>query len=74
MGPCSMSVFITCTVRVNKQHPVNIRFRRKSSVAHYKGTLGIVVLVLLQNKICVRVRLRVLEYKTNFIKTYLEVN
>jgi len=26
MGPCSMSVLITCTVRVTKQHPVNISF------------------------------------------------
>jgi len=29
MGPCSRSVLITFTVRVTKQHPVNISFLKK---------------------------------------------
>ena len=28
MGPCSRSVLITCTVRVTKQHPVNIKSKK----------------------------------------------
>ena len=43
MGPCSRSVLITVTVRVTKQHPVNISFL-KSSAAHYKGTIDLAVL------------------------------
>ena len=42
--PWSMSVFVTCTVRVTKQHPVNISFLNKSSAAHYRGTIGIAFL------------------------------
>jgi len=36
-------VLITFTVRVTKQHPVNISFP-KTIAAHYRGTLGLVVL------------------------------
>ena len=41
MGPCSRSVLITCTVRVTKQHPVNISFLKKAYAAHYRGTIGL---------------------------------
>jgi len=40
MGPCSRSVLITFTVRVTKQHPVNISFL-KTSAAHYRWHLKI---------------------------------
>ena len=65
MGPCSRSVLITFTVRVTKQRLVNINFLKKTSTAHYRGTIGLVVLeskynigtsVLSQNKISVLVR------------------
>ena len=32
MGPCSRSVHITFTVRVTKQHPVNISFLKTEMV------------------------------------------
>ena len=43
-SPCSRSVDITFTVRVTKQHPVNISFLKKNSAAHYRGTIGLAVL------------------------------
>ena len=36
------SVLITFTVRVTKQHPVNISFLKKTSAAHYRGTIVLV--------------------------------
>jgi len=46
MGPCSMSMIITFTVRVIKQHPVNIivKLSQKTGAAHYIGIICIVVL------------------------------
>ena len=41
---CSRSVLTTFTVRVTKQHPVNVSFRKKTSEAHYRGTFDIAVL------------------------------
>ena len=38
------SVLITFTVRVTKQHPVNISFLKKTSAAHYRGTIDLAVL------------------------------
>jgi len=38
------SVLITFTVRVTKQHPVNIRFSEKLRTSHYRGTIGLDVL------------------------------
>ena len=43
LSPCSRSVIITFTVRVTKQHPVNISFL-KTSAAHYRRTIGIAAL------------------------------
>jgi len=40
------SVFVTCTVHVTKQHLVIIIFLKKTSAAHYSGTIGIAVLEL----------------------------
>ena len=44
MGQCSRSVLITFTVRVTKQHSVNISFLTKNSAAHYRGTIDLTVL------------------------------
>ena len=69
MGPCSRSVLITFTVRVTKQHPVNISFKKTSAV-HYRGTIGLAILeskqnigthVSSQNKISVLVRVLVIK-------------
>jgi len=38
------SVLITFTVRVTKQHSVNISFLKNNSAAHYRGTIGFDVL------------------------------
>jgi len=38
------SELITFTVHVTKQHPVSISFLKKTSAAHYRGTIGRVVL------------------------------
>jgi len=44
LSPCSRSVLITFTFRVTKRHPVNISFVKKTSAAHYRGTVGLAVL------------------------------
>jgi len=43
-SPCSRSVLITFTVRVTKQHPVNISFLKDFCATHYRDTIGLVVL------------------------------
>ena len=40
-SPCSRSVLIGFTVRVTKQHPVNISILKKTCAAHYRGTIGL---------------------------------
>ena len=44
LSPCSRFVLITFTVRVTKQHPVNLSFLKTTSAAHYRGPIGLVVL------------------------------
>ena len=74
MGPCSRSVLITFTVRVTKQHPVNISYLNKlvqriieaQSVVPSKNRNKTSVPlfytpVLLQNKISVLVCVRVIK-------------
>ena len=42
--PRSRSALITFTVRVTKQHLVNMSFLKKTSASHYRGTIGLAVL------------------------------
>jgi len=68
---CSRSLLITFTVRVTKQHPVNISFLTKTSAAHYRGTMP----SKNRNKTSVPVFYRRIKYPYSFIcartRTYI---